>query len=269
MSTGPGHAPPPSLLDDLKQISGACLAVAVIILLAVIITALAIPPLLPAGTMTSGTDGGPTNAATWANLIGFQILATLLMVLFVDRRFAGQVAFTLALGPPRVPLSVVAQTLVVIAVALALLSLFSYGFFYEDMLRDLRVFQKIMADTPTIVPMLALVIGAPVCEEILFRGFLLNRLAHTRLGFVGASILATLGWTVLHFGYSAIGLVEVFAAGLLFSWALWRTGSLWVPIVFHAIYNAIVFVIISTIPLPPPAKAQSGKREVRCSSTLT
>ena len=153
------------------------------------------------------------------------------------------------LGPPRVPIAKVISTFTIIAVILALLSLFSYTFFREDLLRDLRVFQKIMADTPTVVPMLALIIGAPVSEEILFRGYLLNRLAHTRLGFAGASVLATLGWTLLHFGYSAIGLIEVFAAGLLFSWALWRTGSLWVPIIFHAIYNAVVFVIISSIPL--------------------
>lgn len=250
MTTGPGQAQPTPPLADLKRIAGACLAVTAIIMLAVVITALAIPSLLPAGAMTGGANGGPTNAATWANLIAFQVLATLLMILFVDRRFEGKVAFTLALGPPRVPMARVVQTLGMITAALALISLFSYSLFYDDMMRDLRVFQKIMVDTPTIVPMLALIIGAPISEEILFRGYLLNRLAHTRLGFAGAAVLATLGWTLLHFGYSAIGLFEVFAAGLLFSWALWRTGSLWVPIVFHAIYNAVVFAIISSIPLP-------------------
>ena len=208
---------PASPLDDFKRIAGACLAVALVIFSAVVITALIVPPLLPVGAMTAGSDGGPTNAATWANLIGFQILATLFIVVFVDRRFAGQVAFILALGPPRVPVARIASTFAFIAVALALLSLFSYTFFRDDLLGDLRVFQKIMADTPTIIPLLALVIGAPVSEEVLFRGYLLNRLAHTRLGFAGASVLATLAWTLLHFGYSAIGLFEVFAAGLLFS----------------------------------------------------
>ena len=30
----------------------------------------------------------------------------------------------------------------------------------------------------------------------------------------------------------------------LFSWALWRTGTLWVPIVFHALYNTVVFFVL-------------------------
>ncbi len=95
---------------------------------------------------------------------------------------------------------------------------------------------------------LAIVVGAPLSEELLFRGFLLSALSQTRLGFFGASLVTTLGWTVLHAGYSGLGLVEVFLAGLFFSWLLWRTGNLWVPLVCHAFYNGVVLVALLFVP---------------------
>jgi membrane protease YdiL (CAAX protease family) len=57
----------------------------------------------------------------------------------------------------------------------------------------------------------------------------------------------------LHAGYSAVGLVEVFSIGLIFSWLLWRTGSLWVPIFCHAVYNILVVLVLRLADLPPPA----------------
>jgi len=45
-------------------------------------------------------------------------------------------------------------------------------------------------------------------------------------------------------GYSIAGLVEVSLIGLLFSWLLWRTGSLRVPIFCHALYNTLIVVVL-------------------------
>jgi membrane protease YdiL (CAAX protease family) len=95
-------------------------------------------------------------------------------------------------------------------------------------------------------------IGAPLSEELLFRGFLLSALAQTRLRFWGAAVVSTLAWAVLHAGYSAVGLAEVFAIGLLFSWLLWRTGSLRVPIVCHALYNCLILLALRFVDLPSP-----------------
>ena len=135
---------------------------------------------------------------------------------------------------------------VVVVTVIGLASLISFTFFREDILKDLNIFKRLLADTPIILPIVVLCIGAPISEEILFRGFLLGRLAHTRLGFRGASVIATVGWTGLHWGYSTVGMAEVFLAGLLFSWALWYSRSLWVPIVLHAIYNTCVLVLINS-----------------------
>jgi uncharacterized protein len=57
-------------------------------------------------------------------------------------------------------------------------------------------------------------------------------------------------WTLLHVGYTVIGLVEVFTIGLLLSWLLWRTGSLWVTIFCHAVYNSLIILVLRFAPLP-------------------
>jgi membrane protease YdiL (CAAX protease family) len=93
-------------------------------------------------------------------------------------------------------------------------------------------------------------IGAPLSEELLFRGFLLSALAKTRLGFWGAAVVSALGWTTMHAGYSLAGLVEVFAIGMLLSWLLWRTGSLRVTIFCHAIYNSLIVLALKLVDLP-------------------
>ena len=148
--------------------------------------------------------------------------------------------------------------LLVTAAILATTSLLAYIFFWEIVQKDLQLFQKLMAGTSLWFPLLALCIGAPLSEELLFRGLLLQRLARTPLGFWGAALISNAGWTALHAGYSWISLADVFIAGLLFSWALWRTGSLWVPIAFHAIYNTIVFLFLLG-PMGEPATPALGR----------
>jgi membrane protease YdiL (CAAX protease family) len=103
-------------------------------------------------------------------------------------------------------------------------------------------------------PLVAAVVavGAPLAEELVFRGFLLSALARTPLGFWGAALLANLPWTALHWGYSTVGLLEVFVIGLFFSWLLWRSGSLRVPIVCHAIFNGLVLLMLRYVDLPGP-----------------
>ena len=46
------------------------------------------------------------------------------------------------------------------------------------------------------------------------------------------------------------GIIEVFLIGLFFSWLLWRTGSLWVAIFCHALYNSLIVLVLRYVPLP-------------------
>jgi uncharacterized protein len=91
-------------------------------------------------------------------------------------------------------------------------------------------------------------LGAPLSEELLFRGFLQPALVQTRLGFWGASAITTTLWTAMHAGYSLVGLTEVFLIGLLFCLMLRRTGSLRVTIAVHAIYNTLIALVVIFAP---------------------
>ena len=46
----------------------------------------------------------------------------------------------------------------------------------------------------------------------------------------------------------AAGIAEVFLIGLLFSWLLWRTGSLRVALFCHALYNSLIVLVLRHVP---------------------
>lgn len=81
----------------------------------------------------------------------------------------------------------------------------------------------------------ALAIGAPLSEELLFRGYLQSRLAS--LGVVPASLISSAAWALSHVRLSMLSIVAIFAIGLLLAWILRRTGSLWTCIAAHALIN--------------------------------
>jgi membrane protease YdiL (CAAX protease family) len=81
----------------------------------------------------------------------------------------------------------------------------------------------------------SLVIGAPFSEELLFRGFLLSALA--KISFWPAAIAVDVVWTAMRWHLPIPGLVATFVLGLLLSFVLWRSGSLWTCILAHALCN--------------------------------
>ncbi len=146
------------------------------------------------------------------------------------------------------------------ALPLALLPLFAGSAVWTAILlmwqptvvyQDLRPFLQLLQGDAAWIILPVICIGAPLSEELLFRGFLFSGLAKSRLGLVGTAILTTVLWTGLHAGYSAFGLIEVLGIGLYLSWLLVRTGSLWVTIFCHAAYNTVVAATLLLIGLPP------------------
>jgi membrane protease YdiL (CAAX protease family) len=125
----------------------------------------------------------------------------------------------------------------------------------EVVVGDLRLIGDLIQNQP-VLALLAIGIGAPLSEELLFRGFLFSGLAKSRLGLWGAAGITSALWTAIH-GYSLFGLIEVLAIGLYFSWLLVRTGSVWVTIFCHAVYNtaigvALYFITLPSLPVPSP-----------------
>lgn len=86
---------------------------------------------------------------------------------------------------------------------------------------------------------LALVVAAPVFEEVFFRGFVISGLLGSRLGASGAILLSSLVWASIHLQYDAYGIATVFAMGLLLGAARVRTSSVATPLAMHMAANLI------------------------------
>lgn len=90
--------------------------------------------------------------------------------------------------------------------------------------------------TGTVMLVLVAVVLAPVAEEIVFRGVLLNALV-ARWGIRVAIVGSSLAFSVVHLSLVAIPAVFLFA--LVLGWLFVRTRSLVVCIVAHALFNGL------------------------------
>jgi hypothetical protein len=90
------------------------------------------------------------------------------------------------------------------------------------------------------VAVLAIVLLAPIAEELFFRGVVFNaflRERGPRLAYIGSAAL----FAVIHL--SIVALLPIFLLGLALAWVYDRTGSLLAPIVMHAVVNGISVAI--------------------------
>ena len=92
---------------------------------------------------------------------------------------------------------------------------------------------------------IALVVAAPLMEELLFRGFLFPGYARSRLGPWGAIVLTSAGWAVMHVQYETFYIVQIFLLGCAFGWLRWRSGSTLLTVILHAIVNATALVQVA------------------------
>jgi len=72
---------------------------------------------------------------------------------------------------------------------------------------------------------LAVVVVAPIAEEVAFRGFLFRGLSATWLGVAGAMVLTSAAWAAMHVQYDWVTLAQIFLIGLLLGWLRWASGS--------------------------------------------
>lgn len=108
---------------------------------------------------------------------------------------------------------------------------------------------------------LSAVATAPFCEELLFRGFFLQRLAQ-RYSFWTANTLAAVAFVLIHFpGWILISsgglgsssllptrfltILDILVLGLLSGWLLQRSGTLWACVAIHAVNNFLSIVLFS------------------------
>ena len=91
----------------------------------------------------------------------------------------------------------------------------------------------------------AVCISAGICEEVIFRGFLIRYLAGFPIAFgvLGAIVIAAVifGWDHGYQGWKGMVLTGLLA--LLMTALFLLSGSLWVPIVFHALLDLRILLM--------------------------
>jgi uncharacterized protein len=88
---------------------------------------------------------------------------------------------------------------------------------------------------------LANVVVGPICEEIVFRGFLYRGLAESPLGPWCAVVISSGLFAVLHF--DGVSMIWHYCCGLLYGWLRWRSRSTAVPIVAHVFNNGMAAAV--------------------------
>ena len=92
---------------------------------------------------------------------------------------------------------------------------------------------------------LSVVVMAPICEELLFRGVIypsLRDLGHHRLAIAASSLL----FAAIHGSLALMLPLTVLAVILV--WLYEKTGSIIAPVLMHAAFNAVNFAMIKLLP---------------------
>lgn len=106
---------------------------------------------------------------------------------------------------------------------------------------------KFMVETyrTSVFPLLlafTFVLAAPLFEELLFRGFVLEGIRRSLAGPEAAILISSALWSLLHLQYGWDGILLVFLFGILLGAARLRTGSVGVCFLMHAAYNLVCMV---------------------------
>lgn len=101
-----------------------------------------------------------------------------------------------------------------------------------------------LADLPVWFICLNICILAPVFEELVFRGFLYKRFASTKLSVIGAALLTSALFAVVHGQYSLTGVAMVFVLGLYFMWIRIKYNSTTQAMVAHATSNTMTMIAV-------------------------
>lgn len=100
---------------------------------------------------------------------------------------------------------------------------------------------------------IALVVMAPITEELFFRGLVLRgfRLRYTRKK---AIVLSALLFAIIHLTPNQF--LSAFAIGLFLAWIVLETGSLWLALFVHAVANGSSVLAAGVGMLVPPGAEQ-------------
>lgn len=86
----------------------------------------------------------------------------------------------------------------------------------------------------------------PVCEELIFRGFLQYKVEHN-LGFWPAAIIVSILFAVAHGQLNAA--ITTFILSMVACYQRRKTGSIWSGIGLHAVVNIVATILVFVVPM--------------------
>ncbi len=89
---------------------------------------------------------------------------------------------------------------------------------------------------------LAVIVAAPLAEELVFRGFFFVGLRQFPHGDATAVLVTSLVWASIHLQYNIYQTGVIFGAGILLGIARIRSGSLYVPLAMHGFFNLLATI---------------------------
>lgn len=174
--------------------------------------------------------------------------APILVVAWAARRAGCRAADYLALNWPKRSDLIIGILFVAVLLPLGDLTSWLLG---RDLIPPavVDIYRTARASGATVLVLLAiaLVIAAPLMEEILFRGFLLPGYVRSPLGLAGAILLTSAGWAVMHIQYEWYYIGQIVVLGCVLGWLRWRSNSTILTIMLHAIVNAAALAQVAFV----------------------
>ena len=94
---------------------------------------------------------------------------------------------------------------------------------------------------------IAIVAAAPLFEELFFRGFLFEGLRESRLQSIGAVIVTSAAWAMIHIQYGAFEITLIMLLGLILGIAKLKTRSIYIPIAMHVLVNFLAVLQVTIL----------------------
>jgi uncharacterized protein len=85
--------------------------------------------------------------------------------------------------------------------------------------------------------LIAAIVVAPAGEEIVFRGFLFRGFVRSERSAWPGIVVISLLWAALHIQYDWTGVLQIFIVGLFLGFVRWRSGSVLLTFLLHALFN--------------------------------
>jgi uncharacterized protein len=90
-----------------------------------------------------------------------------------------------------------------------------------------------------LIVLIARCIAAPIFEEFVVRGFMFRGWSQSLVGPIGAIVLTSAPWAMLHTQYGWFGRVMIFGDGLALGYFRWRSNSTWLTVMIHSALNTV------------------------------